>query len=239
MQISELIHRLNAENLTFEIGQNGVLDVIGMPSKIDQFAPVIRANKLAILEALKGGDSAPKTAGKSTPVLQSKAPQYSTPAIPFEQPYLLHHYDQNLGYAQKLPYILTPAFDLEIRQARSFLKDLYLRGVDIEITPERGLQFIPMPNQPTRADLKEARRLQHGIREQINSPVDLYAQDLDSHKVSTRLDDRHSCNECLDLTVMNTCRQVKKGGKFVAWLDAGAVDQPHRCERFRVKAVRH
>ncbi len=41
------------------------------------------------------------------------------------------------------------------------------------------------------------------------------------------------------ITAGNTCRQVTKGGKFVAWLDAGALDRPHRCERFRVKAVRH
>ena len=157
--------------------------------------------------------------------------------VPFDEPHHLTHFDPNLGYAQKLPYIQTPAFNTEIRQARSFLKDLYLKGVDIEITPERGLQLVPMPNHPTRADLKEAGRLQHGIREQISNPIDLYAPTgIDK---SIRLDDRHSCNECLNLTAMNTCRQVTKGGQFVAWLDAGAVDQPHRCDRFRVKAVKH
>lgn len=160
--------------------------------------------------------------------------------VPFDEPHHLTHYDPNLGYAQKLPYIQTPAFNTEIHQARSFLKDLYLRGVDIEITPERGLQLVPMPNHPTRADLKVVARLQHGIREQISNPIDLFSQESqDNAKVALRLDDRHSCNECLNLTAMNTCRQVTKGGQFVAWLDAGAVDQPHRCDRFRVKAVKH
>ncbi|MEY3224621.1 MAG: hypothetical protein RL565_811 [Pseudomonadota bacterium] len=51
------------------------------------------------------------------------------------------------------------------------------------------------------------------------------------------LDDRHSCLECSNLTPSNSCRQVVRGGKFVAWLDAGALDRPHRCERFRSKVV--
>jgi len=87
------------------------------------------------------------------------------------------HYDQSLGFTQTTPYIQTPAFQSEITQARAFLKNLYLRGVDIEITPENDLQFIPMPNQPMREDLKEAARLQHSIREQLNKPVNLYIQE--------------------------------------------------------------
>jgi len=53
MQISELIHKLKAENLTFEIGKDDHLDVIGKPSKIDEYATVIREHKTAILKALK------------------------------------------------------------------------------------------------------------------------------------------------------------------------------------------
>jgi hypothetical protein len=233
----ELIHRVKQAGLRLEIASENRLKVDGDRSIQEQFLPLLKEQKTAILEALKKGDFAPETDSKNTPVLQSKSPEYSTPVIPFDAPYLIHHYDPVLGFAQKLPYIQTPAFNTEIRQARSFLKDLYLRGVDIEITPDRGLQLVPMPNHPTRADLKAVARLQHGIREQISNPIDLFAPTgIDK---SIRLDDRHSCNECLNLTTMNTCRQVTKGGKFVAWLDAGAVDQPHRCDRFRVKAVRH
>jgi hypothetical protein len=53
------------------------------------------------------------------------------------------------------------------------------------------------------------------------------------------LDDRHSCLECSNLTPSNSCRQVVRGGKFVAWIDSQWLDKKHRCERFRVKAVRH
>jgi hypothetical protein len=53
------------------------------------------------------------------------------------------------------------------------------------------------------------------------------------------LDDRHSCLECSNLTPSNSCRQVVRGGKFVAWIDGQWLDKKHRCERFRVKAVRH
>lgn len=53
------------------------------------------------------------------------------------------------------------------------------------------------------------------------------------------LDDRHSCLECSNLTPSNSCRQVVRGGKFVAWLDSQWLEKKHRCVRFRVKAVRH
>lgn len=53
------------------------------------------------------------------------------------------------------------------------------------------------------------------------------------------LDDRHSCLECSNLTPSNSCRQVVRGGKFVAWIDSQWLDKKHRCERFKVKAVRH
>ena len=53
------------------------------------------------------------------------------------------------------------------------------------------------------------------------------------------LDDRHSCQECANLSPMNFCREVSKYGQFVAWIDGGWLDKKHRCERFRVKAVRH
>jgi hypothetical protein len=164
----------------------------------------------------------------------------SFPIIPFDPPYLLNYCDPNLGFAQKLPYTQTPAFDSEISQARAFLKQLYLRGIDIEIMPENGLRFIPMPNQPTQEDLKEAKRMQHGIRYQIENPIDLYAQDLmGSGEIGVRLDDRHSCLECSNLTPSNSCREVVRYGKFVAWLDSQWPEKKHRCERFRVRAVRH
>ena len=53
------------------------------------------------------------------------------------------------------------------------------------------------------------------------------------------LDDRHNCLECSNLTPSNSCRQVVRGGKFVAWIDSQWLEKKHRCERFRVKAVRH
>lgn len=53
------------------------------------------------------------------------------------------------------------------------------------------------------------------------------------------LDDRHSCLECSNLTPSNSCRQVVRGGKFVAWMDSQWPEKKHRCERFRVRAVRH
>ena len=53
------------------------------------------------------------------------------------------------------------------------------------------------------------------------------------------LDDRHSCLECSNLTPSNSCREVVRYGKFVAWIDSQWLDKKHRCDRFRVKAVRH
>lgn len=53
------------------------------------------------------------------------------------------------------------------------------------------------------------------------------------------LDDRHSCLECANLSPMNACREVSRHGQFVAWIDSQWLDKKHRCERFRVKAVRH
>ena len=53
------------------------------------------------------------------------------------------------------------------------------------------------------------------------------------------LDDRHTCLECSNLTPFNSCREVVRYGKFVAWIDSQWLDKKHRCERFRVKAVRH
>ncbi len=53
------------------------------------------------------------------------------------------------------------------------------------------------------------------------------------------LDDRHSCLECSNLTPQNSCKKVVRGGKFVAMIDSQWLDKKHRCERFRVKAVRH
>lgn len=53
------------------------------------------------------------------------------------------------------------------------------------------------------------------------------------------LDDRHSCLECANLTPSNSCKEVVKYGKWVAWIDSQWLDKKHRCERFRVKAVRH
>ncbi len=53
------------------------------------------------------------------------------------------------------------------------------------------------------------------------------------------LDDRHTCLECSNLTTLNSCREVVRYGKFVAWIDSQWLDKKHRCERFRVKAVRH
>ncbi len=53
------------------------------------------------------------------------------------------------------------------------------------------------------------------------------------------LDDRHSCLECSNLTPQNSCREVVRGGKFVAWIDSQWLEKKHRCEKFRVRAVRH
>ena len=53
------------------------------------------------------------------------------------------------------------------------------------------------------------------------------------------LDDRHACQECSNLTPFNSCREAVRFGKFVAWIDSQWLDKKHRCERFRVKAVRH
>ena len=53
------------------------------------------------------------------------------------------------------------------------------------------------------------------------------------------LDDRHSCLECSNLTPSNSCRQVVRGGQWVALMDSQWLDKKHRCERFRVKGVRH
>jgi hypothetical protein len=53
------------------------------------------------------------------------------------------------------------------------------------------------------------------------------------------LDDRHSCLECSNLTHQNLCRGVVKYGKVAVWLDSQWLEKKHRCERFRVRAVRH
>ena len=53
------------------------------------------------------------------------------------------------------------------------------------------------------------------------------------------LDDRHSCLECSNLAPQNWCRAAPKYGKWVALIDSQWLDKKHRCERFRVKAVRH
>lgn len=53
------------------------------------------------------------------------------------------------------------------------------------------------------------------------------------------LDDRHSCLECSNLTPQNSCREAVRGGKWVDWLDSQWLDKKHRCERFRVRGVRH
>ncbi len=241
---AEIKRAAKSAGLRLEIDLENRLIVDGKRSIQEQFFPFLKEQKTAILEALKTGNFDRKKEPKKEPnfhpqsaVLKHQNPTY---LIPFDAPHLIHRYDPALGFAQQALYIQTPAFQSEITQARAFLKNLYLRGVDTEITPENGLLFVPMPNQPTRGDLKEAPRLQHGIREQLNNPADLFSQaPANKGKVRVRLDDRHSCTQCLSLTAGNTCRQVTKGGKFVAWLDAGALDRPHRCERFRVKAVRH
>lgn len=53
------------------------------------------------------------------------------------------------------------------------------------------------------------------------------------------LDDRHTCLECSNLTPQKSCKVVVRYGKFVSWMDSQWLDKKHRCERFRVKAVRH
>lgn len=53
------------------------------------------------------------------------------------------------------------------------------------------------------------------------------------------LDDRHSCLECSNLTPSNSCKEVVRYGKWVAWIDSGRLEKKHRCERFGVKVVRH
>ena len=100
-------------------------------------------------------------------------------------------------------------------------------GLRLEIDPENRLiidgkrsiqeQFLPL--------LKEHKQeILEVLKQGVNYPF---------------LDDRHSCLECSNLTPSNSCRQVVRGGKFVAWVDSQWLDKKHRCERFRVKAVRH
>lgn len=53
------------------------------------------------------------------------------------------------------------------------------------------------------------------------------------------LDDRHSCLECSNLTPQHSCKEVVRHPKITAWIDSQWLEKKHRCERFRVKAVRH
>ena len=53
------------------------------------------------------------------------------------------------------------------------------------------------------------------------------------------LDDRHSCLECSNLTPQHSCKEVVRHPKITAWIDSQWLDKKHRCERFRVKAMRH
>ncbi|MBU3609683.1 hypothetical protein ICN32_03795 [Polynucleobacter wuianus] len=100
-------------------------------------------------------------------------------------------------------------------------------GLRLEIDPENRLkvggkksiqeQFLPL--------LKEHKKeILEVLKQGENYPL---------------LDDRHSCLECSNLAPQNWCRGAPKYGKWVAWIDSQWLDKKHRCERFRVKAVKH
>ena len=237
----KLISAAKSAGLRLEIDPENRLKVGGKKSVQEQFLPLLKEQKNAILEALKSGHFQAQKA----PVLQSKNSSEKqinqAYKIPYEQPYLIHYYDPVLGFTQRLPYTQTPAFDSETAKARAFLKDLYLRGVDIEITPDRALAFVPMPNKPTGRDITKAVRLQHGIRVQLDNPIDLYsAENLKKLEIAKSLDDRHSCLECVHCRKQGSqvsCSQQVKGGKFAAFLDVLAPEKLHRCKRFRSRVV--
>jgi hypothetical protein len=142
--------------------------------------------------------------------------------IPFDEPYLVKHYDKERQLSSRIPYTQINVFDLEIARARVFLKNLYVRGVDIEITAKNALKFVPMPNHPSADDLESARNLQHGIRYQINYPIDLY-----QGATSSFLDDRNTCISCKHLTAAKSCRKDGKG--HVTWIDRQWLDKKINC----------
>lgn len=100
-------------------------------------------------------------------------------------------------------------------------------GLRLEINPENVLkvggkksiqeQFLPL------------------LKEHKNEILEVLKQGA----IYPFLDDRHSCLECSNLTPKNSCRQVVKYGKWVAWIDSQWLDKKHRCEHFKVKALRH
>jgi hypothetical protein len=146
--------------------------------------------------------------------------------IPFDEPYLVKHYDKERQLSSRIPYTQINVFDLEIARARVFLKNLYVRGVDIEVTAGNDLLFVPLPNKPTQNEIDTAAQLQHGIRYQINNPIDLYEQPS-----TTFLDDRNTCISCKNLSAQKTC--LKSSRNNLAWFDSKWLDKSINCKEWR------
>jgi hypothetical protein len=146
--------------------------------------------------------------------------------IPHEQPWLIKNYNPELRLSEKIPYTQTHYFDFEIAQARIFLKNLYLRGVDIEISSSDDLIFVPMPNEATEDEITVAKRLQHGIAYQISHPIDLFGQES-----SHFLDDRNTCISCKNLSAQKTC--LKSSRNNLAWFDSKWLDKSINCKEWR------
>ena len=150
----QIVQGAKKAGLCLSLSQDGRVQVLGRGTNYQKWLPILKENKARII-----------------PVLQN-----IHQPIAYEPPYLIQCFDPLLKCVVMRPYIETEWFVTELRQARDYLRVIYLKGIDTVILADNSLDLVQCGNYaPSNAEWEDAKHYQHGIRAHLlGEPFNLF-----------------------------------------------------------------
>jgi hypothetical protein len=154
MNALQIIQGAKMAGLCLHLSKDGRVQVLGRGISYQKWLPILKENKAQIVPVLRNIHQ----------------------PIAYEPPYLIQYFDPLLKCLVMRPYIETEWFIEELRQARDYLRSVYLKGIDTVILADNSLDLVPCGNhQPSQVDWQDAKRYQHGIRAHLlGEPFNLF-----------------------------------------------------------------
>ena len=154
MNAQQIVQGAKMAGLCLHLLNDGKVQVFGRGKNYQKWLPILKEHKAQIVPVLK---------------------KIHQPIV-YEPPYLIQYFDPLLGCQVMRPYIETEWFITELKQAREYLRTIYLKAVDTVILADNSLDLVPCGSyQPTPLDWKNAKLYQHGIRAHLlGEPFNLF-----------------------------------------------------------------